>query len=71
MQSARNSGATVTDALYLLAAAYCAIAWFTFVTIWRLEGHREWPYALMYALVSIVWGPLVIHYWFARLARRL
>ena len=71
VQPPRNAGATVTDALYLLAAAYCAIAGLAFVTLLRMQGRREWQYVLVYAVVSAAWGPVAIHRGLTLLARRL
>ncbi len=61
----------MTDALYLLAAAYCAIAGFAFASLSRMQGRREWQYVFIYAVVSAAWGPVAIHRGLTLLARRL
>ena len=61
----------MTDALYLLAAAYCAIAGLAFVSLLRMQARREWTYVLAFAAVSVAWGPVAIHRGLTLLARRL
>ena len=55
VQSSRNAGATVTDAIYFLAASYTVIAGLAFYMIWRPADRREWPYVFMYAVASAAW----------------